>query len=134
MPRVVVFGQDPYPRAESANGVAFWDAAKINFTPRVSRVSVDVIARAIVRDLGHPEQVDLLGTCEEFFKRTSEDGVLWLNTALTFDPSAAVPKAQHIKFWKPVLATIIADLVPKDAIYVMIGKDAQKINVPPTAT
>jgi len=116
--RYILFGQDPYPRKESAIGYAFIDGrVKEIFTPtglsrEVNRATSlrNFIKMALVADgLLDPEDTsqeaiaalekrDLISTMDELRRNFEYSGVLLLNTALVFENKES--SRQHIRAWK----------------------------------
>ena len=112
--RVVIFGQDPYPRSASACGVAFLDARVRDFCMPALAPSL----KNILKDLLNVDTADKMryevrtrinthtATPEDYFCRlATECGVLWLNTALTYESAETCKK--HTNFWRPVVAEAI---------------------------
>lgn len=67
----------------------------------------------------------------EWFYHTMNQGVLWLNTALTFSSTEKSSLDEHTKFWKPIIEEILKILVDaheKDGIvFVLWGGNAKKL-------
>lgn len=122
--RIIIIGQDPYPRAESAVGISFLDGAVESFqSPRLAP-SVKHILQAILvsRKLMSPQDsVDTMravlkdnidGTQTEWFTSlATQCGVLWLNRSLTFGGKDPKTLQVHLTFWKPVIETILEEVV-----------------------
>ncbi|MDP2439648.1 MAG: uracil-DNA glycosylase [archaeon] len=125
---VVVFGQNPYPRMESATGIAMLDNTFSTWAdPRFGKVvSMRTIAKAALR--WRDPSVPVSTTVADLrarFKRSSvveppqwfaamlSQGVLLLNAALTTtstdapSSSDAPTPSAHDKFWQPVVAEIL---------------------------
>jgi uracil DNA glycosylase len=123
--KVVVFGQNPYPRPESATGIAMFDntfhdwkdsrfgrvvsircvikaAAMWKYRiPRNSPVA-DVRALLAERDTVQPP---------EWFQAMLTQGVLLLNSALTADSDGASGPSRHTRFWRPVAEQIVEEIL-----------------------
>jgi len=121
---VVIFGQDPYPRKESAVGLAFLDGAVTSFqSPRLAPSLRNIIkAIFIARKMATPgTNADTLRelTMEHipmspedwFSKLAGECGVLWLNTSLTFESKDQADLSKHLAMWEPVIRATIQDIL-----------------------
>jgi uracil DNA glycosylase len=118
---VVIFGQNPYPRLESATGIAMFDNAFADWEDgRFGRVtSMRCIIKAacihrhgVARDVSVTELRALLArhqvvTPPEWFQAMLAQGVLLLNAALTASSDGSVSTARHTAFWKPVVETVV---------------------------
>lgn len=94
-PKIIFVGLDPYPRKESAVGISFYDPLIKSQAHKGTKVSVD----NLVSFLNLNDTV-----YEDFFKRTQERGVQWLNLCLTYNPETkGKDRHDHIRFWKPVI-------------------------------
>ncbi|UJR84971.1 ADP-ribosyltransferase domain-containing protein [Sandaracinus amylolyticus] len=118
---VVVFGQNPYPRVESATGIAMFDNAFGDWSDaRFGKVtSIRCIVKAacmwkhgvdkststdaIRRLLKQHEVV----APPEWFGAMLAQGVLLLNASLTASTDDSLTTAQHTAFWKPVVERVI---------------------------
>ncbi|MCL5272865.1 MAG: uracil-DNA glycosylase [Gammaproteobacteria bacterium] len=141
----ILFGESPYPRAESANGYAFWDNAvgeiwslnglskQVNkATSLRNLIKMLLIARgALVNDtsqqaIANLDKADLLRTAEEFFKRIMSKGILLLNACLVYS-KGEVP--YHARYWNPFMQSILEQLsVIKPSIeLILFGKIANNI-------
>ena len=122
--RIIIVGQDPYPRAESAVGISFLDGAVESFqSPRLAP-SVRHVLQAIVvsrKLMGPQDNVDKLRAVlkdnigetqtEWFTSLATRCGVLWLNRSLTFGGKDPKTLQVHLTFWKPVIETILEEVV-----------------------
>ena len=116
---LIVFGQAPYPRVESASGIAMfdaliqnWDCAQFGKT-----VSMRCIAKAAaeakgivtsnsnIADMRKAFQEHDIVSPPEWFQAMLAQGVLLLNASLT--SGSTVSKSQHTNFWKPVMCRIV---------------------------
>lgn len=112
--KVVIVGQDPYPKVGVADGVAFSCQNTMELQPSI-RFMLDEINRTVYN--GHP------GSTSPDLTRWSNQGVLMLNTALT----TTVGKiGQHYKIWQPFIAYLFDYLTwnQNGLIYVYMGKEA----------
>ncbi|MFF3497904.1 ADP-ribosyltransferase domain-containing protein [Streptomyces sp. NPDC003247] len=123
--KVVVFGQNPYPRPESATGIAMFDNTfhhwKDSQFGRVVSIRC-IIKAAAMWKYGIPRRTpvaDLRALLEqrdtvqppEWFQAMLTQGVLLLNAALTAgsdNPRGADP---HTAFWRPVAERIVEEIL-----------------------
>lgn len=125
--RIVLLGQDPYPKKNIANGLAF---AVEPGTPIPQ--SLDAIYKAIQKDayqgndtqftkrdgrLGRPNDTGEMNTW-------MEQGVLPLNTALTVEDSNP---GSHSEWWAPLIQFIIDNIwrIKRNIIFMGWGGDAR---------
>ncbi len=111
--RAVIVGQDPYPTAGHANGLAFSVSPDVRPLPR----SLNNIYKELEADLGtRPENGDLGGWADR--------GVLLLNRALTVREGDA---GSHAKIgWSALIEQVVRRVAGKDGIvWVLWGKHAQ---------
>ena len=112
--RVVILGQDPYPKPGHAHGLAFSVAPDVVPLPRSLR---NIFA----------EMTDDLGTCPANgdLRFWALQGVLLLNTALTVPAGDA---GGHLKLgWHDLTADILQALDAKPRALLLWGKPAQKL-------
>ena len=121
--RVMVIGQNPYPRVESATGIAMFDA--LLKTWECSQFGKAVSMRCIVKAAAMAKHsipvttpvADLRSKLAawdtvappEWFSSMLTQGVLLLNAALTI--GGPFTTANHNKFWKPVIAAIVREIL-----------------------
>ncbi|GIQ86375.1 hypothetical protein KIPB_008221 [Kipferlia bialata] len=120
--RMLVFGQDPYPRPASAVGIAFCDGEVRSWDMRLSP-SLRNIIKDVLISADHADPKTKVGPLrtklaemrvpspQEWFHSTQAQGVLWLNTALTFSGKDAPTLAKHIAFWRPFVDAVIQTTV-----------------------
>ena len=123
--KVVVFGQNPYPRPESATGIAMFDNTfhdwKDSQFGRVVSIRCIIKAAAmwkygIVKKTPIADIRALLkerGTVlpPEWFQAMLTQGVLLLNAALTASADGAVGTEGHTGFWRPVAERIVEEIL-----------------------
>ncbi|MFJ4868401.1 ADP-ribosyltransferase domain-containing protein [Streptomyces sp. NPDC088757] len=123
--KVVVFGQNPYPRAESATGIAMFDNAfgdwKDSQFGRVVSIRCVIKAAAmwkygIVKKTPIADVRALLEKEDtvrppEWFQAMLTQGVLLLNASLTASADGAVPTDRHTAFWRPVAEQIVEEIL-----------------------
>ncbi|MFF9279007.1 ADP-ribosyltransferase domain-containing protein [Streptomyces griseosporeus] len=123
--KVVVFGQNPYPRPESATGIAMFDntfsdwkdsqfgrvvsirclikaAAMWKYGIAKKTPIADVRALLKDRDTVQPP---------EWFQAMLTQGVLLLNASLTASGDGAMGADQHTAFWRPVAERIVEEIL-----------------------
>ncbi|RKT02514.1 uracil-DNA glycosylase [Streptomyces sp. 3211.6] len=123
--KVVVFGQNPYPRPESATGIAMFDntfndwkdsqfgrvvsirciikaAAMWKYGIAKKTPIADVRALLKERDTVQPP---------EWFQAMLTQGVLLLNAALTASADGAMGADRHTAFWRPVAERIVEEIL-----------------------
>ncbi|MFJ5073640.1 ADP-ribosyltransferase domain-containing protein [Streptomyces sp. NPDC088553] len=123
--KVVAFGQNPYPRAESATGIAMFDNTfsdwKDSQFGRVVSIRCIIKAAAmwkygIVKKTPIADVRALLRKEDtvappEWFQAMLTQGVLLLNASLTASADGAVPTDRHTSFWRPVAEQIVEEIL-----------------------
>ncbi|MFF3886367.1 ADP-ribosyltransferase domain-containing protein [Streptomyces sp. NPDC001914] len=123
--KVVVFGQNPYPRPESATGIAMFDNTfsdwKDSQFGRVVSIRCLIKAAAmwkygIVKKTPIADVRALLKERDtvqppEWFQAMLTQGVLLLNASLTASGDGAMGADQHTAFWRPVAERIIEEIL-----------------------
>ncbi|MGW7433422.1 ADP-ribosyltransferase domain-containing protein [Streptomyces sp. NPDC054861] len=123
--KVVVFGQNPYPRPESATGIAMFDNTfndwKDSQFGRVVSIRCLIKAAAmwkhgIVKKTPIADVRALLRKEDtvqppEWFQAMLTQGVLLLNASLTASADGAVPTQRHTSFWRPVAEQIVEEIL-----------------------
>ena len=115
--KVLIIGQDPYPSAEHAHGLAFSSlSAK---TP----ASLKNIFKKLKED--YPDGKYESNTLTEWGKQ----GVLLLNTALTFEGKDLKLLKEHTQLWEPVIKNIFEVLIKRNKALIVMrwGNYAQKV-------
>ena len=142
--RYILIGESPYPRAESANGYAFWDDAVVDLwgvnglSARVNRatslrnfikmllvaagdLSDDVSAQAIMRlDMSCYHT-----TLSALFERMLASGFVLLNASLVYRESEVM---HHAKQWQPFILSVLKQVSCIDPTIrlVLFGRVAEK--------
>jgi uracil DNA glycosylase len=123
--RVVAFGQNPYPRVESATGIAMFDNAFEDWeSPNFGKVtSMRCIIKAAAM---HKHGIDKSSSTAvvrgllakhrvvppaEWFHAMLAQGVLLLNAALTASTDDSLTTSRHTGFWKPVIESIVEEIL-----------------------
>lgn len=115
--KVLIIGQDPYPSAEHAHGLAF--SSLSSKTP----ASLKNIFKKLKED--YPEGSYESNTLTQW----GVQGVLLLNTALTFEGKDQKLLKEHTKLWEPVIKNIFQVLIKRNKTLIVMrwGNYAQKI-------
>ena len=126
----VLFGESPYPRRESANGFAFWDAAvkelwsPTGLSKKVNRatslrniVKMLLVAEGLLdkNNLGQEEiaklnKDSLVQTNEEFFNNFLDHGILLLNATPVLQSGSPRKDARA---WHPFTRELLIYLLKK---------------------
>jgi len=144
--KYILFGQDPYPRRESAGGYAFIDEkvkmlfSDTGLSKEVNRatslrnfIKMALVARGDLKDDTSQDairQIDkrpLINSIEELRINFEKNGVLLLNTALVFTDKKSSSK--HVKAWRPfirVLLEVMEESSPKLILFGTHAKDLKK--------
>lgn len=113
--KVIIIGQDPYPKANVADGIAF-SCSNTGQVQASLRHMFAELERTVYPD-GYEWNPDLA--------RWSNQGVLMLNTALT----TRIGKiAVHVDLWKPFIAFLLDMLAFHNSgiVYVFMGNKAKE--------
>lgn len=123
--KVVVFGQNPYPRPESATGIAMFDNTFHDWADsqfgRVVSIRCIIKAAAMwkhgiakktpIADIrALLKQHDTVQP-PEWFQAMLTQGVLLLNASLTASSDGALATDQHTAFWRPVVERIVEEIL-----------------------
>jgi uracil-DNA glycosylase len=114
--RCVIIGQDPYPTAGHAHGLAFSTDASVNPLPK----SLKNIFVELESDLGRsaPRTGDLSSWVDQ--------GVMLLNRVLTTEVGRA---NAHINFgWQKITDAVAQELGSNDVVALLWGKQAQELS------
>ena len=149
--RYVLIGESPYPRAQSANGIAFYDAAveelwsQTGLSKSVNRATSlrNIIKTALLAE-GHilpdPEgkisqasiaavdKSDMLQTMGELFHALENNGFLMLNATPVLHPERK--PSLEAKYWNGFLLRVLerlADSLNETVTLVLWGKIAESI-------
>ncbi|MFE0188549.1 ADP-ribosyltransferase domain-containing protein [Streptomyces sp. NPDC058989] len=123
--KVVIFGQNPYPRPESATGIAMFDNTFHNWKDsqfgRVVSIRC-IIKAAAMWKYGIPKKTpiaDIRALLKEqdavqppeWFQAMLTQGVLLLNAALTASGDGTTGTDRHTAFWRPVAERIVEEIL-----------------------
>ncbi|MCR9192626.1 MAG: uracil-DNA glycosylase [Gammaproteobacteria bacterium] len=141
----ILLGESPYPRQQSANGYAFWDAAvgdiwsETGLSKAVNRatslrhwIKMMLHARGDLQGDFSQEAIARLDksayiqTLSELFQGLLNQGFLLLNASLVYEPKR-VP--YHAKHWRPFMSTLLRALSQErpDLQLILLGKIAQQL-------
>jgi len=134
----VLFGEDPYPRQESACGIAFWDKEINTWLDKTNGNSLKNILKALTVARGKAsystkiDEIRIIAgqlnfkTPPQLFEHWLKQGILLINTALTFSNPAV--KKEHFEFWQPFHKKLIRALNQraKSPFYILWGGKAAK--------
>ena len=143
--RYILFGQDPYPRRESAIGYAFIDGKVENIfgenglSKEVNRATSlrnfmkmallcegelkDDFSKEAVIMIDKTPYIDSIMTLKENFEK---NGVLLLNMALVFTSKEESKK--HIKAWDGFIKSLLLQLQDREIRLILFGKMAEVLN------
>lgn len=152
--RYILFGESPYPRAESANGIAFYDAAVSDLwsakglSKGVNKATSlrNIIKSALLAEghlalnsegkisqsaIAQLNKSHLIKTMVDFFSALEKKGFLLLNTTPVLHPLRK--PAIDARFWQPFMHQLLIDLrqLKHPPTLVLWGKIAQQIKVFP---
>lgn len=143
--KYILFGESPYPRADSANGYAFWDAAvtalwsETGFSKAVNRATslrnllkMLLYARGdLIHDFSQPAIAGLdksryHQTLDALFTYLLDQGFMLLNASLVYEKDR-VP--YHAKHWLPFMETFLNELAfrQSEVKLLLFGRIAEKI-------
>jgi uracil-DNA glycosylase len=143
----VLFGESPYPRAESANGYAFWDAAvkelwsptgmskKVNRATSMRNILKMLLIADGLLDTNHSGQEDiakinkqtLVQMNDEFFNNLLQHGFLLLNATPVLQAQAPQKDARA---WLPFVSVILDCLLQQrpQVKFILLGRIANVID------
>jgi uracil-DNA glycosylase len=143
--RYILFGQDPYPREQSATGYAFIDGkvgslfGENGLSRDVNRatslrnfIKMALVAKGVltiedtsqeaIAQLGKEALIQTAGQLKDNFERS---GVLLLNSALIF--SAKSDSNKHIKMWQPFIRKVLQEMQTSDPALILFGTHAKAL-------
>ena len=155
--RYLLIGESPYPRRESANGIAFFDAAvgelwsEQGLSKPVNRatslrniVKTALLAEGLVdKDndgkvtqaaIAAIDKRHLVQTLDELFANLQQAGLLMLNATPVLHPERK--PVQEARYWHAFLEQLLASLTqhaPADITLLLWGKIAQQVEAMPTS-
>ena len=143
--RYILFGQDPYPREESATGYAFIDGkvgdifSESGLSKEVNRatslrnfikmslaargdLSIDDTSQEAISRINKSALIDSASDLKDNFER---NGVLLLNTALIF--SSKKESRMHIREWQPFIEKLLLEMQEADPALILFGTHAKAL-------
>lgn len=144
--KYILFGQDPYPRYESAGGYAFIDlkvktlfAEDGGFSKEVNKATslrnmmkMFLLCEGELSDDFSKEAVKKIDTTryinsiQDLRKNFEKNGVLLLNTALVF--STKQDTKYHAKMWKPFIDSFLEQISSHDIKLILFGNISKEIS------
>lgn len=136
--KVVILGQDPYPKKEDATGLAFEVNGYKSWQDTTSNTSIiNILKELYYTKTGKVETISNIRAAmassdfkilppNQLFKKWTENGVYLLNTALT---CAENEPDSHINIWNEITLRTITKIAEKDEeiIWLLWGKRAQNL-------
>lgn len=148
--KYILFGQDPYPRKESASGYAFIDAAvqtlfsNKGFSKEVNKATSlrNFLKMLLLSDgylntenltqdaISKLNKEGLINTIDELRKNFEKNGVLLLNAALIFTSKEST--LVHVKEFRVFMNRLLERLSHKGIVLILFGNMAKDIkkNIP----
>jgi uracil DNA glycosylase len=119
--KVVIFGQNPYPRVESATGIAMFDNTFTDWQDsqfgRVTSIRCIIKAACMwkhridkktpIADIRRLLQQHQTVPPPGWFQAMLTQGVLLLNASLTASSDGALSTEEHTAFWRPVVEKVV---------------------------
>lgn len=143
--RYILLGESPYPRPQSANGYAFWDASVLNLwsetglSKQVNRatslrnlIKMLLLARGDLSSdfsqdaIANLDKSNYLQTAAQLFGAFMEKGFLLLNACLVYK-DGQVP--YHARQWRPFIHSLFQQLAKRSPSLklVLFGKIAEQV-------
>ena len=117
--KVVIVGQDPYPYAGVASGIAFSCENKGH-----AEVSLRYILGAVERTVPYEDHDRVSGEDIYNLTRWCNQGILLINSALTTELGKT---GRHVKIWNPFMEYLVDMLNFRQSglVWILMGKQAQ---------
>ncbi len=144
--RYILLGESPYPRAESANGYAFWDNAVSNIwdghrglSKAVNRATslrnwIKMLLHAngaLIGDFSQQAIAELdksswIQTLDDLFQNLLDEGFLLLNASLVLSERSV---QKDVSAWRPFMASLLSQLADerREITVILLGLKAQPI-------
>ncbi len=142
--RYILFGQDPYPRIESATGYAFIDGkvasifSENGLSKEVNRatslrnfIKMLLLCEGDLKEdfskeaLAKVDSSIYIQTIDALRKNFERNGVLLLNMALVF--STKEESKKHIRAWRGFVENLLRVLQGEDVELILFGKIAEEV-------
>ncbi|EFA86269.1 SMAD/FHA domain-containing protein [Heterostelium album PN500] len=118
---VVILGQSPIPKRESASGFSYCDGAAQSWRLDKCKATTRNFIKAALLSKGWISKSDDVETVQEalkeidlpsdaakdWFKATARQGVLWLNTTMTCTEDKEDDRKPHEQIWSPFIEEVI---------------------------
>ena len=144
--KYILFGQDPYPREQSASGYAFIDGdveeifSKNGLSKKVNRATslrnffkMLLVARESLSEkdcskeaIAKIDKSKLITNIMQFKDNFEKNGVLLLNTSLIFTDKKSTSK--HVKNFLPFMNELLFNLQDRNIELIMLGNISQVIH------
>src|SRR3990167_419509 len=143
----ILLGESPYPRSESANGYAFWDASidnlwatsglnkKVNRATSFRNIIKMLLVAEGVLDSHHTSQENIakinketyVQTNSELFANFLQQGFLLLNATLVLTEHS---RAKDAKAWMPFLQSLLNSIIKSrpNVKLILFGRIANNVN------
>ncbi len=148
--RVVLIGQDPYPRISRATGRAFEDGALADWQGQVAVSLQRLMQSAVSLRYGRPELARMPGDwaavraaaaageialepLSGYFDRLQASGVLFVNAGWTltrFVSGGGEEQKCHIAMWRPLMRRLLQGLAERPGqptVFLLLGGFAKKL-------
>ncbi|HQR72923.1 MAG TPA: uracil-DNA glycosylase family protein [Sulfurovum sp.] len=143
--KYILFGQDPYPRVQSASGYAFIDKkvqslfSSTGLSKEVNRatslrnfIKMALVVRGDLRledtsqeAISRLDKTHMIDSIDALRLNFEKNGVLLLNTALIFTDKKS--SAQHIRGWRPFMRALLQALEPQKPQLILFGAHAAEL-------
>lgn len=143
--KYILFGQDPYPRRESAKGYAFIDGkvkrlfSDNGLSKEVNRatslrnfVKMMLVARGdLMQEDTSQEAIQalekggMIDSVDALRLNFEKNGVLLLNAALIFTDKQS--SAKHVKAWRPFMEVLLSSLKEENPTLILFGNYAKEL-------
>ncbi len=138
--KYILLGESPYPRAQSANGYAFWDNSvnsiwsKTGLSKEVNRatslrnmIKMFLYARYDLKQdmsqsaIANLDNSNYLQTINELFNKFLDNGFLLLNSSLIYSENMVM---YHAKHWRVFIDSILQQISKynSDITLILLGK------------
>jgi len=144
--KYILFGQDPYPRKESATGYAFIDGkvkeifSQKGLSKEVNRatslrnfIKMLLLCKGLIDENELSQEkistIDKNGLCDNIWclkNNFEKSGVLLLNMALIF--SSKDESRMHLKRWKSFIETLLFCLKDRDITLILFGRASKEVD------
>ncbi len=142
----ILLGESPYPRAESANGYAFWDAAvgeiwaEQGLSKSVNRatslrnfIKMLLVAEGVLKGsqtmpscIAALDKQAYVSTLGALFENMLDEGILLLNATLVLSSRKVT---EEVKIWRPFMASLLQAVAQKknNISLILLGTQAKSI-------